>query len=44
MPPGSPKAAVEEMRAAFAAVAQDKEFQNSYQKVISHQAEIISVE
>jgi tripartite-type tricarboxylate transporter receptor subunit TctC len=44
MPPGSPKSAVEEMRAAFAAVAQDKEFRNDYRRIISQEVEIISVE
>ncbi len=42
MPKGTPPQAVEEMRKAFAAVAEDKEFQAEYQKIVKVKAEMVS--
>lgn len=44
MPPNSPKAAVAELRKAFAAVVEDKEFQDEYMRIIKVKAEIVPVE
>jgi hypothetical protein len=42
MPKGTPPQAVEEMRRAFVAVAEDKEFQAEYEKIVKVKAEMVS--
>jgi hypothetical protein len=44
MPNGTPKAAVEEMRKAFVAVAEDKDFVAEYKRIIKIEAEMVSAE
>jgi len=41
MPPGTPKAAADEIRKAFFAVVEDKEFQAEYQRIIKVKADLV---